>query len=112
MSDEVDGIDIYLGRCLKNWAAQYQPPADARDTLLQQAALSSAHQGWGLPAEILRRSGVRKSAHAISWQRRLDGFFISVYRPTYRSRGEVIWGPIVQSQLFFATHSWGWRLAH
>lgn len=31
-------MDIYLGRCLKNWAARHSPPADGRNKLLKRAA--------------------------------------------------------------------------
>ncbi len=34
MSDE---MDRYIDRCLKNWAAKFQPPADGRTRLLRRA---------------------------------------------------------------------------
>lgn len=39
-----DGMDVYLGRCLKNWAAYHQPPADGRRRLLQTACLMPVQQ--------------------------------------------------------------------
>ncbi len=31
-------MDVFLGRCLKNWAAQQAPPADGRERLLRAAS--------------------------------------------------------------------------
>jgi len=36
--------DIYLGRCLKNWSAQHQPPEDGRERLLRKAARPPVQQ--------------------------------------------------------------------
>jgi hypothetical protein len=33
-----DELDRYLGRSLKNWSAQYQPPVDGRQRLLRRAS--------------------------------------------------------------------------
>jgi len=33
-----DEMDFYIGRCLKNWTAKYQPPAEGRQLLLKRAA--------------------------------------------------------------------------
>jgi hypothetical protein len=35
-----DGMDRYIGRCLKNWAAKYHPPVDGRAKLMRKASLS------------------------------------------------------------------------
>jgi hypothetical protein len=36
-----NGMDRYIGRCLKNWTAKYQPPVDGRAKLIRKASLSS-----------------------------------------------------------------------
>ena len=33
-----DGMDVYLGRMIKNWAAQHQPPTGGKRRLLEVAA--------------------------------------------------------------------------
>ncbi|MCC7129698.1 MAG: hypothetical protein B6D39_06950 [Anaerolineae bacterium UTCFX2] len=33
-----DEMDSYIGRCLKNWTAKFQPPAEGRRLLLERAA--------------------------------------------------------------------------
>lgn len=33
-----DGLDVYLGRSLKNWASRHAPPATARQRVLKAAA--------------------------------------------------------------------------
>ncbi len=37
-----NGIDRYIGRCLKNWTAKYQPPLNGRARLIHQAGLAPA----------------------------------------------------------------------
>ena len=39
-----DDMDDYLGRCLKNWSAQYQPPEDGRERLLRKASRPPVRQ--------------------------------------------------------------------
>jgi hypothetical protein len=39
-----DEGDTYLGRCVKNWAAGRQPPADGRERLLSQARQETQEQ--------------------------------------------------------------------
>jgi hypothetical protein len=34
-----NGMDRYIGRCLKNWTAKYHPPVDGRMKLLRKASL-------------------------------------------------------------------------
>ena len=34
-----DEMDVYLSRCIKNWASESQPPSDGRQQLLKAAAL-------------------------------------------------------------------------
>jgi hypothetical protein len=33
-----NGMDRYIGRCLKNWTAKYQPPIDGRAKLVGMAS--------------------------------------------------------------------------
>ena len=37
-----DGMDVYLGRSLKNWSARHRPPADGRRRLLRTLLTSPA----------------------------------------------------------------------
>ena len=39
-----DDMDVYLGRCLKNWSAQYQPPVNGRERLLRKASRPPVQQ--------------------------------------------------------------------
>jgi hypothetical protein len=39
-----DDMDNYLGQCLKNWSAQYQPPEDGRERLLRKASRPPVQQ--------------------------------------------------------------------
>ena len=45
-----DGIDGYLGRCLKNWAVQQRPPAGGLERLIRKvtarAGLESRPSAW------------------------------------------------------------------
>jgi hypothetical protein len=36
-----NGMDRYIGRCLKNWTAKYHLPVDGRTKLLRKASLPS-----------------------------------------------------------------------
>jgi hypothetical protein len=33
-----NGMDRYIGRCLKNWTAKYYPPVDGRAKLIRKAS--------------------------------------------------------------------------
>jgi hypothetical protein len=37
-----DEMDVYLGRCVKNWAAQQKPTAGSREALLRAVVCPSA----------------------------------------------------------------------
>jgi hypothetical protein len=52
-----DSMDRYIGRSLKNWAAQKQPPANSRARLLLVAASQpKPHEPVDLHQQILSRS--------------------------------------------------------
>lgn len=62
-----DGMDSYLGICIKNWAAQHQPPADGREKLLRSIVAAPAQpeispirrffMRWFAPQPIYRPTG-------------------------------------------------------
>jgi len=83
-----NGMDRYIGRCLKNWTAKYQPPVDGRARLIRTASLPTFN----------------RHAHALSEQ--LSSFlnrYSSVNDPFYYPRQRQITGPFTQS-LFFSLH--------
>jgi hypothetical protein len=80
-----NGMDRYIGRCLKNWTAKYHPPVDGRVKLLRKASL---------PPFI-------RSPHPFSEQ--LSAFFnrySSVNDQFYYPRQWQITGPFSQSLIF------------
>jgi hypothetical protein len=80
-----NGMDRYIGRCLKNWTANYLPPADGRAKLIRKA---------GLPP-------FTRNSHPLSEQ--LSIFlnrYSSVNDQFYYPRQWQITGPFTQSLVF------------
>jgi hypothetical protein len=43
-AEMTNGMDTYIGRCLKNWTARFRVPADGKAALLMRAAQPSREQ--------------------------------------------------------------------
>jgi hypothetical protein len=54
-----DKTDLYLARCLKNWAACHQPATEVRSNLLQQAVLHTQTKNFSLSKKIAEKIGVK-----------------------------------------------------
>lgn len=65
-----DPFDILIGRYFKNWLGQYDPPDDARDSLMRLASVTiqEPSPGVGLWQQFLR--------HGEFWFQSLVKFFI------------------------------------
>ena len=80
-----NGMDRYIGRCLKNWTAKYNPPVDGRAKLIRIASLPPFNQ----------------QAHPFSEQ--LSTFlnrYSTVNDHFYYPRQWQITGPFTQSLIF------------
>jgi len=68
-----DEMDPYLGRCIKNWAAQYQPPADGHVRLIEAAMSHPVQNGRRLMHVLALLSSVFQSRAMVNphneWQR-------------------------------------------
>lgn len=83
--NDMDGMDSYLGICLKNWAAQQQPPVDGRERLLRSLASSPAQP--------------KNSYITRLWQR------IFAPQPVYRPSNNWLLVPFTQSR------AWSFHIA-
>jgi hypothetical protein len=78
-----DEMDLYLGRCLKNWSASQPAPQMDRETLLQNAA--SAARGAKIKNPRLRGLQDRLAARPAPYHPDLEWYSI----------------PLAQSRLWF-----------
>lgn len=91
-----DELDVYLGRCMKNWAADRDPPAESRRQLLKAAASLPEKQERRLPQLF---SGIR------------DRFFASPDNFYAYHHDEWSRMPIMQSSAWYFHVTLNWRSA-
>ena len=91
-----DEMDIYLGRCMKNWAADRNPPVESRGRLIRAAASLPVQQ----ERRITRMLNVIRDRFLYS----PDGFY-SYYADEW-SRS-----PVTQSSVWYYQTTLNWRSA-
>ena len=91
-----DELDVYLGRCMKNWAADRDPPVESRRRLLIAAA--------SLPVEQEQRLS---NLFSIIW----DRFFSSPDNFYTYYHDEWPRAPITQSSAWYFHVTLNWRSA-
>ncbi len=91
-----DEMDFYLSRCIKNWAARYQPPVDGRERLIQAASKSSS-------------MGMR-SGYMVKVMTFLKTLFFG--QPVLDLRGVLLAEPYSQTHIWSFDTATNWRLAN
>jgi len=89
-----DEMDVYLSRCIKNWASESQPPSGGRRQLMNAAAL--------LPVQSENR--LLSLVHTITHRFTCASYNFNTYE---------IWhgGPITQSPAWYFHVTLNWRTA-
>jgi hypothetical protein len=89
-----DEMDVYLGRCIKNWASMSQSPSDGRRQLMKAAAL--------LPVQ--EESWVQNLFHTITHRFTCASYNFNTYENWHG-------GSFTQSPTWYFHVSLNWRTA-
>jgi len=50
----MDEMDVFLGRMIKNWTAEFRPPTGGRKRLLRRAVLAAEEPLWQINTDWFR----------------------------------------------------------